>query len=88
MASDVLQLFAKYNKNYQNVNSTRLLTTVYFLTLNDHLACAISDFDITSDSMDTLTTNDSLNTTVAPVKYLIIISLFLFIKGFILIGII
>jgi hypothetical protein len=88
MASDVLQLFAKYNKNYQNVNSTRLLTTVYFLTLNDHLACAISDFDITSASMDTLTTNDSLNTTVAPVKYLIIISLFLFIKGFILIGII
>jgi hypothetical protein len=41
--------FAKYsyNKNYQNVNSKRFqLTTVYFLTLNDHLACAIRDFDI------------------------------------------
>jgi hypothetical protein len=56
------------NKNYQNVNSKRLqLTTVYFLTLNDHLACAISDFAITSDSMDTSTKNDQLNTTVAPV---------------------
>jgi hypothetical protein len=43
-----------YNKNYQNVNSKRFqLTTVYFLTLNDHLACAIFDFDITSDCMDT-----------------------------------
>jgi hypothetical protein len=41
----VLKLFAKYNKNCQNVNSKRLqLTTVYFLTLNSHLA--IFDFDI------------------------------------------
>jgi hypothetical protein len=85
MASDILEIFAKYNKNDQNVNSKRLqLTTVYFLTLNDNLACAISDFDITSDSMDTPTTNDSLHTTVAPVKYWIIISLFLCFGDFIL----
>jgi hypothetical protein len=39
MASHILQLFPKYNKNYQNVNSKRLqLTTVYFLTLNGYLA--------------------------------------------------
>jgi hypothetical protein len=32
-------VISKYNKNYQNVNSKRLqLTTVYFLTLNGHLA--------------------------------------------------
>jgi hypothetical protein len=78
-------LFAKYNKNYQNVNSKRLqFTTVYFLTLNDHLACVISDFD----SMDTPTTNDSLHTTVASVKCWKIISLFRFFRDFILIGII
>jgi hypothetical protein len=50
MASDILQLFAKYNKNYQNVNSKRLqVTTVYFLTLNGHLALFLiltSDIDI------------------------------------------
>jgi hypothetical protein len=41
MASDfLLQIFAKHNKNYQNVNSKRLqLKNVYLLTLNDHLAC-------------------------------------------------
>jgi hypothetical protein len=44
VCSGILQLFAKYNKKYQNVNSKRLhLTSVYFLTLNDHLA--IFDFD-------------------------------------------
>jgi hypothetical protein len=39
MASDIFQLFAKYNKNYQ----------VYFLTLNGHLALFFiltSDIDI------------------------------------------
>jgi hypothetical protein len=45
IASDMLQLFAKYNKNGQNVNSKQLqLTTVYFLTLNNHPA--IFDFII------------------------------------------
>jgi hypothetical protein len=40
------------------MSSKRLqLTTVYFLTLNDHLVCVISDFDITSDSSDTPTAN-------------------------------
>jgi hypothetical protein len=63
--SDILQIFAKYNKNDQNVNSKRLqLTTVHFLTLEGHLPCAIFDFGITSDIMDTPTTGDSLNTTV------------------------
>jgi hypothetical protein len=42
---------------------------------------AISDFDITSDSMDTPTINDLLNSTVATVKYWIIISLFGFFRG-------
>jgi hypothetical protein len=87
MASNVPQIFTKYNKNYQNVNSKRLqLATVYFLTLNDHLACAISDFvitSLTSESLDTPTTNDSLHTTVVPLKYWIIISLFRFFRGFI-----
>jgi hypothetical protein len=47
----ILQLFAKYNKNYQNVNSKRLqLTTVYFLTLNVPLALFLI---LTSDIMDT-----------------------------------
>jgi hypothetical protein len=48
------QLFAKYNKNYQNVNSKRLqLTAVYFLTLNSHLALFFN-FDImTSDVIST-----------------------------------
>jgi predicted house-cleaning NTP pyrophosphatase (Maf/HAM1 superfamily) len=33
-----LQLFAKYNKNYQNVNSKRLqLTAVYFSTVKVYL---------------------------------------------------
>jgi hypothetical protein len=41
----------------------------------------ISDFDITSDSMDTPTINDLLNSTVATVKYWIIISLFGFFRG-------
>jgi hypothetical protein len=35
-----------YNKNYQNVNCKRFqITTVHFLTLKGHLACAIFDFD-------------------------------------------
>jgi hypothetical protein len=66
------------------MNSKRLqLTTVYFLTLKGHLACAIFDFDITLP-----TTGGSLNTTVAPVKYWIIISFSHFIRDFILIEII
>jgi hypothetical protein len=41
-----LQLFAKYNKNYQNVNSKRLqLTAVYFPTVNGYLALFFN-FDI------------------------------------------
>jgi hypothetical protein len=64
------------------MNSKRLqLTTVHFLTLEGHLPCAIFDFGITSDIMDTPTTGDSLNTTVAPVKYWIIISLFRFLEA-------
>jgi hypothetical protein len=44
------QLFAKYNKNYRNVNSKRLqFTAVYFLILNGNLELFFN-FDImTSD---------------------------------------
>jgi hypothetical protein len=61
LGRDLRQLFAKYNKNYQDVNSKRLqLTAVYFLTLNGHLALFFN-FDImTSDiyihAVDTPTT--------------------------------
>jgi hypothetical protein len=38
-STHLLQMFAKYNKRYQNVNSKRLqLTTVYLLTLKGNLA--------------------------------------------------
>jgi hypothetical protein len=53
LASDILQIFAKYNNNYQNVNSKRLqFTTVYFLTLNVHLTLFLI---LTSDNLATPT---------------------------------
>jgi hypothetical protein len=44
----------------------------------------LADFDIISDSMDTPKTNASWQPTVGAVKYWIIISLFRFFRGFIL----
>jgi hypothetical protein len=94
MASDILQFFAKYNKNDQNVNSKRLqLTTVYFLTLNGHLALFCAKFliltpDIDIHTMDRPINGDSCFTIMEPVKYWIIISLFRFFFGLFLIGII
>jgi hypothetical protein len=94
MASDILQFFAKYNKTFQNVNSKRLqLTTIYFLTLNGHLALFCAKFliltpDIDIHAMDTPINGDSCFTIMEPVKYWIIISLFRFFFGLFLIGII
>jgi hypothetical protein len=79
MASDILQIFTKYNKNYQNVSKRLQLTTVNFLTLKGHLARTVFDFDITPDSMDTPTTGGPLNTdsgTGYILDYNFVISLF------------
>jgi hypothetical protein len=75
-------IFAKYNKNYQNVNGKRLQLTTYFLTLNGHLALFLiltRDMDIQSSMPWTRPQRATRDyTIVVPAKYWIIISLFRF----------
>jgi hypothetical protein len=83
-------MFAKYNKCYENVSSKQLqLTTVYLLTLKGSLALFMTFLTSDLTSMDTPTSptmGGSSLITVESVKYWIIILLFRFFRGFILMG--